>query len=471
LGLVGLDVKEFGTAIKRALRKPKRSLVLFLGAGCSWPTIPLARDIVDDLRGLYGLRPLRSHEQLYYQHNVEKRMETVDDRYEYFVGLCKDKAPAKPYVELAKLVAKMRADGHTVVIVTTNFDPLFERALGKEMVDTEVCDLGGVRSDLDSLHKMLSHDSESLHVVKLLGSTRGEGKVYFDLENGQEVGRALAKVLPSTARVVVLGYGGAEWGVAEMFKTLFETDAMDPKHLFWCTPPGQGPPHDDPRNVVFRIVKDRHPKWVKDASFASAVVQLGGDAGELEADIAPSAAAASSAVVEADVAADVAAAVRASFAVAGLAFPDERRSPPMRGVKRRRDGGSVEIPVAGAGAPATAIAVVKTAVAKAAAAAPSVVADGAAAIRAAVAEAAAVAAPVVATVGLVTPDDRGSLPDRVTKRRRVVGGHTLPVATPTKAIARQVAGHVNKIKGLSATASQLFSRFQKPSPSRRSPRN
>jgi len=292
--------------------KEKKNILFFLGAGCSWPVIPLARDIVNCLRKSNNKELLSGYDQLNYEHEVTQLMDADSDRQAYFRKLCRDAKPTKVHMEFAKLIDELQSNGQVPLILTTNFDSVLERALGKADIEHDVYDLdSGKPAELQSTLKNAEGEGR-LIVVKLLGSAKGKGAVQFNLRHGREVGTALVASLPATTRVVVAGYSGAESGVADMFSTLFFGDrALDPKNLYWCTAPNEGPPFEDPRNVVFRTMKEKLAKWVKDATFAAAVVQLGGDSDVLADDVAEASSASGAPVAAAAAAAPAAAAATA----------------------------------------------------------------------------------------------------------------------------------------------------------------
>mmetsp|Transcript_23525 Transcript_23525/g.61586 ORF Transcript_23525/g.61586 Transcript_23525/m.61586 type:complete len:556 (+) Transcript_23525:95-1762(+) len=267
-----------GNSLSKTLKRGgKPKVVLFLGAGCSEAAgIPLARDIVNELRVEAKEPKLQPDDPVFYSFEVKKYIHCNADRQQLFVDKCRDKcqktAPTAAHHQLAKAVkaAKDTYPGQMLVIVTTNFDALVEKALRKADLDPIVIDLQSSEECSDPERQLAQASRDNcVAVVKLLGDA-AHRTVRLDLEDGKEVGAAIRSQLGPTARVVVAGYSGAEHGVKDMFKELFkDKGGLDPKNLIWCTPPDvRCLPIDDPRNVVFAWFAEKHSEHIKNADFA-----------------------------------------------------------------------------------------------------------------------------------------------------------------------------------------------------------
>mmetsp|Transcript_22471 Transcript_22471/g.58664 ORF Transcript_22471/g.58664 Transcript_22471/m.58664 type:complete len:938 (+) Transcript_22471:583-3396(+) len=272
-----IDVDKFRNEMQKT--KFKHKMVLLLGAGCSTPVIPVARDIVNELLVEDGKPPLKESDPVDYSYHVTRLIEADADRQTYFRDKCKDKGPTEAHRNLAQLVEALLADGQPPLILTTNFDPLLEKALNVAGVETMVHDLVGGQKSVDDLWSELQDNerTNTVAVVKLLGGTT-KGTVRLELERGVDIAHALTMLLPDTSRVVVVGYSGADRGVADLFGHLFKDRGnIDPKNLYWCTEAGKGSPYADPRNHVAFAFRERHSKWVDSVDFASVIAAIGGE--------------------------------------------------------------------------------------------------------------------------------------------------------------------------------------------------
>mmetsp|Transcript_16953 Transcript_16953/g.50008 ORF Transcript_16953/g.50008 Transcript_16953/m.50008 type:complete len:775 (-) Transcript_16953:206-2530(-) len=274
---VGMDTARFRKHIQAALAT-KCKVVLFLGAGCSKPVIPLARDIVNELRARAGEAPLKHFEYVYYQKDVLRLVPSGEDRLDYFRRLCVEATPTENHKKLAYIMKESWPLRQLPLILTTNFDALLEEALEVEPVVWKRPDdaVDGVKDSVRNLQSKLKEAAgrRDVAVVKLLGDAAAR-TACLDMTGGESIAQTLRSSLPSSTRVVVVGYNGGEPGVAALFKSLFEgKGSLDPKNLYWCTPPRAAAPYDDIRNEVFKFFIKKQAKWVQDADFASVVDAL-----------------------------------------------------------------------------------------------------------------------------------------------------------------------------------------------------
>jgi len=276
-GAIGIDRDRLWTEMSRA-RKRGDQIVLFLGAGCSTGEVPLARDIVHQLRARQGAKVL-PYEVVIYATEVAEHIPDEGDRLKHFQRVCINAAPTKAHRWLAEVLADWQLDNPgtpTPLVLTTNFDSLIERALVNAGANVGVVDVQGRDCSTAAGLASILQDAvatKDVVVVKLFGDAV-RGTVTLDLHNGRDVAAALGTVLPGPNQMVVIGYAGAEAGVAELMAELREQQTLDPRQLYWSTPFGVIAPFENEYNYVFAEFLEEQTKWVKNLDFATAVGTL-----------------------------------------------------------------------------------------------------------------------------------------------------------------------------------------------------
>jgi len=286
--VTAIDLNAFQHEAEATLEN-KFQIVFFLGAGCSAPAVPTVQDIIDKLSR--GVDPaLSPYLETPYETIVMTLHKEEGERQAYFSKLCADKPPTEALKKLAQVIknvwfhGKKKQEGQLPLFLTTNFDPLLEQALADVGLNPVVHDMAvDVAAAMDRLHSTLSTaaDQRRPAVIKLLGQC-GDGSkagtVKFDLDKGWDVAQRMKAVLSENVRVIVVGYRGAEAGVAQFFKELIgkhgKHGLMDPQNLYWCTRPGSTAPFRNKDNVVFREFLKKPMKWVQGADFESVVDAL-----------------------------------------------------------------------------------------------------------------------------------------------------------------------------------------------------
>ena len=269
------------SAFARSFAQRASRLAWFLGAGASAQSfIPTADQLVDvllrqinctergisidsiDLGDHHERRRLQQafsaqqgfphyDDPHFYSEVFERAYASSEDRAAFVENLVREAVPNYGHYVLAALVAAKALK----LIITSNFDPLIERAINP-VLDGEFFDGRQLEiADLDNpgrAARAVNSDRWPL-VVKVHGDYRSEHlkNVSSELrEQDSELRRAMTSAL-SRFGVVVVGYSGRDESIMSMLRDVLELPTPFPAGLFWVRRP-----QDELAESVTRLLSD-----------------------------------------------------------------------------------------------------------------------------------------------------------------------------------------------------------------------
>jgi len=211
-------VSEIQQACEGAGGDPTRSpFFLIVGAGISYPQVPLAATLVDhckEVANKYGRfqEPQQDRALDVYSHWFDLAYPHPRQRQQYLRDLIKDQPISLANLRLAHLLSARKL---TNLVVTTNFDDLLSRALRLFGQVPAVCDhpstVGRIDPDRDDLQLVHVHGSYLFYDCANL-----QGEVVGRAQLDQETSLTIVGLLDSllwTRSPLVVGYSGWEGDV------------------------------------------------------------------------------------------------------------------------------------------------------------------------------------------------------------------------------------------------------------------
>jgi hypothetical protein len=217
---IGLDaaISEIRQSCEELGSEPQRSPFFFVvGAGISWPPVPLAAEIIEHCRGVAkrysrGDEPGASATLDAYSHWFSRAYPSARQRQKYLRSLIEKQPLSLAGLRLAHLLSARKV---TNLVVTTNFDDFIARALRLFGEEPAVCDHPSTVGRID-------RERDDIQIVHVHGSY-----LFYDCANlrGEVTGRARPDQDTSLTMVglldnifwnrspLVIGYSGWEGDV------------------------------------------------------------------------------------------------------------------------------------------------------------------------------------------------------------------------------------------------------------------
>ncbi|BBH12894.1 SIR2 family protein [Chromobacterium haemolyticum] len=203
------------------LIKQNGRYALFLGAGCSYPTVPVSNEIINLLKDKYGSQIGSTFHDV-----MESAFNNPSDRRSFFEELCAGKTPSKHHYQIAELADKGKID----TIYTTNFDRLIEIAMMSCCTKQPSLFLNDVEfggEELRGKHPTLLklHGDFMLPSIANVPKELTE-KMHIDMQK---------KLLSQWTNkgLIVIGYGGWDNTIMETFKMAIQTSDCLNGGLWW----------------------------------------------------------------------------------------------------------------------------------------------------------------------------------------------------------------------------------------------
>lgn len=271
---------EFGRRLVQALADTDVRIVWFLGAGCSVSSgIPAAGELVKAwLPQLIEIRTgstdnwqhaadaeypgWREAPSGYYGRVIEELFESEEDRQREIERLTGGKDPGFGYAALAQLMSDSKLGPKTNVAITVNFDDLVADSLYLYTAKKPLV-IGH-----EALTRFIRRGDQRPLVVKVHGDARLAPKNTADetARLDEELILALRR-LYARARIVIVGYAGADESIAPVF--VEDAGEAGPEVIYWVNDVPPAPPLlKSLQQVPARV------SWVKHQDFDSLMVEL-----------------------------------------------------------------------------------------------------------------------------------------------------------------------------------------------------
>lgn len=275
-----LAAPEFSRRLKRALSQSDVRVVWFVGAGCSISSgIPAAAELVR--LWLPQLNEVRSGSRdgweamaerdypdwpanpaRYYGTVIEDLFESEGDRQREIEQLTGGKDPGFGYAALAQLMSHPDVGSKANVAITVNFDDLIADSLYLYTAKKPLV-IGH-----EALTRFIRRGDRTPLVVKVHGDAHLAPKNTSDETSTltDELVRAVQR-LCARARIVVMGYAGADESIARMFR--WTGDEAGPEVVYWVNdaPPGAA-------LMTSLAAIPARVRWVRHLDFDSLMLEL-----------------------------------------------------------------------------------------------------------------------------------------------------------------------------------------------------
>lgn len=275
-----LTAPEFSRRLRQALEGTDVRVVWFIGAGCSISSgIPAAAELVK--RWLPQLARIRTGSRdrwedfatrdypgwqedaaRYYGQVIQELFESEEDRQREIERLTAGKDPGFGYAALAQLMSRADVGSKANVALTVNFDDLIADSLYLYTAKKPLV-IGH-----EALTRFIRRGDRTPLVVKVHGDARLAPKNTTDETSALDVDLVHAvQRLCARARVVVVGYAGADESIARVF--LQNPGEVGPEVIYWVN-------DDPPAPALLKSLRTmpQRVSWVHHLDFDSLMFEL-----------------------------------------------------------------------------------------------------------------------------------------------------------------------------------------------------